>query len=777
MSGEYNWVFPELQSSGIGSTISTESGPQYEYPGATFSENVAQTRLLTILPGRKQEPVRCTLRSVRLEGIESYEALSYAWGNPTFTRVILINETRFRVGENLFQALNHVRLPSSERVMWVDAICINQTDINERNLQVRQMSAIYSRAQLVMVWLGLETASSNAAFEFLRSTAAFNPPSREELINDRGWDAFIELCERDYWKRVWIVQEICLAARIVIVCGSNQVPWKHISNLRKSILNLRAWERISSLEKEYLQSLPARIDQQRESRLKSGCMLWGLLENFQDSLCQDIHDKIYGLLGLSNDCSQSILIDYSKSVNELYKDVMWFYHEKFRKDSNSSLPQGPQLMKLSEFLQNLLAYHPQSSDDIWLLENEERNSQGPSRQLVAVDKEISDFVNISACGVLVVRRFLSPGETGDISEVVDFLDGSAPYSDIGKWRTVIDPILSGVYAITNSPAYATSHGAICRRKDSVEKISYPSAFIADPPDGPADSPAVNPTERLLEWNDSPKYAIGIAPAGTQTGDVVLLFLESKTALILRPPSTGGTPSTVHDGYEVISSGRYTLVGRAAMDLSNEGVMDFVRQYRSQVRLDKRVETTPSPVQVGGRNYPAISGSHIVTNPQKLWPMTLSIDILSLRLLTRVQSSLLTLWPLGNRGDIKPPSKVMTEGNSILPEQGLVTLSWRTRPAHYTPNFGYVGIINLGATGYISCTLQLLYMLKPFRMVTPPLFICNTQLIILEHHARGSATTISNNESPSRYLPRLGKFLSACITYGPYKINWLGESAK
>lgn len=100
-------------------------GSTYGYPDANFSDHDRQIRLLTLLPGMQDELIRCNLQRVKIEHIDRYEALSYAWGNPMFSHTISVNGLPFNIGKNLFKALNYLRLPDSARVLWIDAICID----------------------------------------------------------------------------------------------------------------------------------------------------------------------------------------------------------------------------------------------------------------------------------------------------------------------------------------------------------------------------------------------------------------------------------------------------------------------------------------------------------------------------------------------------------------------------------------------------------------------------------------------------------------------------
>ncbi len=102
--------------------------------------------------------IECTLAHVAFGDNPEYKALSYAWGDGTVKRTILLNGTKFEVGNNLAAALVNIRGLESAgempQAIWIDAICINQSDLEERGRQVRLMPNIYARAERVLVWLG-----------------------------------------------------------------------------------------------------------------------------------------------------------------------------------------------------------------------------------------------------------------------------------------------------------------------------------------------------------------------------------------------------------------------------------------------------------------------------------------------------------------------------------------------------------------------------------------------------------------------------------------------
>ncbi|KIM94396.1 hypothetical protein OIDMADRAFT_71339, partial [Oidiodendron maius Zn] len=132
-----------------------------------------QTRILCLHPGTSEMQVQCSLIPMSLDDPSGdkkdqgwsgeYEALSYTWGKPHPTTTLTCNGVSYGVTNNLYSALHHLRLPDRPRYIWVDALCINQNDIPERNVQVREMIRIYSGAKRVVIWLGGAAADSEWA--------------------------------------------------------------------------------------------------------------------------------------------------------------------------------------------------------------------------------------------------------------------------------------------------------------------------------------------------------------------------------------------------------------------------------------------------------------------------------------------------------------------------------------------------------------------------------------------------------------------------------------
>ncbi|KAF2242196.1 hypothetical protein BU26DRAFT_524389 [Trematosphaeria pertusa] len=131
-----------------------------------------EIRLLLLRTGRQyEEPVHCTLRHTPLGEAGEYFALSYAWGDPTRTRPILLNGCSVEVTTNLEEFLRKMHATKQKLVLWVDALCINQKDMAERSSQVRIMKDIYSNAWMVFVWLGSSDEDTDRAFNFVEELA------------------------------------------------------------------------------------------------------------------------------------------------------------------------------------------------------------------------------------------------------------------------------------------------------------------------------------------------------------------------------------------------------------------------------------------------------------------------------------------------------------------------------------------------------------------------------------------------------------------------------
>jgi hypothetical protein len=137
----------------------------------TLSGIGGSIRLLTLKPGAGEDPVQCELSVEHIDDLPPFEALSYAWGDPEQRTPIIVTGEPFRVTVNLATALRCLRYPDRPRLLWVDALCIDQRNIFEVNDQIQYMVDIYASATGILAWLGPDDGSVGPAFDALRTVS------------------------------------------------------------------------------------------------------------------------------------------------------------------------------------------------------------------------------------------------------------------------------------------------------------------------------------------------------------------------------------------------------------------------------------------------------------------------------------------------------------------------------------------------------------------------------------------------------------------------------
>ena len=271
--------------------------------------------------------------------------MSYTWGDPSQTRDIFVDGLRVSVRSNLEAALRTLRRKRPVRrglLVWIDALCINQDDIGERNREVKRMRAIYQTARDVVVWLGEESDDSAMAMEFVKKLAEScadgtdDALGRElraspEMFGVGAWRAIGRLFIRPYWERLWIIQEIAMGnSQTPILCGDATVRWGHIyhgiytfgsrhidiffSNIERECHE--ASVRYSGLNRNKLIHL---WDEGEVQAGKKRPQFLPMLDLGRKSTATDPRDKVYGLLGLMPpEVAAAVEPDYEKTIPEVY---------------------------------------------------------------------------------------------------------------------------------------------------------------------------------------------------------------------------------------------------------------------------------------------------------------------------------------------------------------------------------------------------------------------------------------------------------------------------
>ncbi|KAG9231528.1 heterokaryon incompatibility protein-domain-containing protein [Amylocarpus encephaloides] len=175
-------------------------------PSCYRSLSLDSIRLLRLLPHKdKNAPIQCQLVDYSLQESDQrmhlYDALSYVWGDPDNPRSIYIGEHDLPVTRNLHAALSRLRNFSLERIIWVDAICIDQTNTKEKEQQIQIMAKIYSQANRVLVWLGEAADNSDQALEEIRATRG---KATNSLNNKTIQPVVLTLLQRHWFQRIWV---------------------------------------------------------------------------------------------------------------------------------------------------------------------------------------------------------------------------------------------------------------------------------------------------------------------------------------------------------------------------------------------------------------------------------------------------------------------------------------------------------------------------------------------------------------------------------------------
>ncbi|KAF6796527.1 heterokaryon incompatibility protein [Colletotrichum sojae] len=273
----------------------------------------AQTdiRLLTLEPGEFDDPVRSALSLGSTSGRDEYDAISYTWGGEdnimAKTGRISVNSQEFSVTPNCETALRRMRLRWSRRTVWIDAICIDQDDVNERGHQVLLIPQIYSRARQVVIYTG-EALPEDEQLLCLLSTGGLNPDS---WFESKLRLALLKFFSRRYFSRVWILPEVAMARRAVLLGGGHSIPWSSFQV--PQLLAQGLLEQTASRD-----NLPSVIHFQAPKYRDSSNLLQ-LLDQARPSHATDPRDKVFALFGLlSGAKSDGFHADYTLSVKDVF---------------------------------------------------------------------------------------------------------------------------------------------------------------------------------------------------------------------------------------------------------------------------------------------------------------------------------------------------------------------------------------------------------------------------------------------------------------------------
>jgi hypothetical protein len=209
-----------------------------------------QIRLLRVVCGETQDDISVSIETVSFEDLGNlyeYEALSYHWGSgeaeyPVYIRdakplgsvkkfdeavLLAMKSKRIFVRPNLYKALQNLRQNDRDILLWVDAVCINQENREEKKIQVSKMAQIYHMAERVCIWLGAGNERSDKAMKFISKIVdlrELEDITKEERYTAQ-WNDLADLMTSSWFSRRWVIQELALAKDATVHCGKAEVHW------------------------------------------------------------------------------------------------------------------------------------------------------------------------------------------------------------------------------------------------------------------------------------------------------------------------------------------------------------------------------------------------------------------------------------------------------------------------------------------------------------------------------------------------------------------------
>jgi hypothetical protein len=290
-------------------------------------------RLLTLDPSQHEDsPLVCSVAHHSLDEHRLYEALSYTWGDrdDICSSPIFFNGHSMNISSNLEAALRALRLRNYHRILWIDALCINQQDGSEKSRQVQMMGSIFESAQRVVIWLGNRSKDSDLAMDTM---AGLKDISDFEHITEQAWRAIESLFSRPWFSRIWVLQEFKRGRNPVILCGKKSFSWDKIgeaicglwttSGYRFDAKHVKLYGEVGKVISMASTRLEMPLDANIEPQ-EAAQHFQRMLRFFGSSQATVPHDKIYGLLGLSDAFafanSNPPSIDYSREVTNVYKE-------------------------------------------------------------------------------------------------------------------------------------------------------------------------------------------------------------------------------------------------------------------------------------------------------------------------------------------------------------------------------------------------------------------------------------------------------------------------
>lgn len=307
--------------------------PHAASPTATLYHRLTSPdafRLLRIESGDDNDPVRCHLDHFLLSNAPSFESMSYCWGTQPAQSVITMGDKRepFLISPHLWNALRRIRKSKKDRLLWIDALCIDQDNLRERNHQIVLMRRIYSAATRTLIWLGDHDISRRTCERSFPDengtelTLCMQPElgQMEHPLAVQDLHADLLSLQRHnnssgkadvWWRRLWVVQEFRFSRLpCSVYIGPHAVKWDHFYAI--------------CLDPESPLALSNPLAPFSGLRDHTPTSLTQLLTMTSAFHCSDPRDRVFALLGLAEEAAKQLNADYGRSIIRVLEDACFY---------------------------------------------------------------------------------------------------------------------------------------------------------------------------------------------------------------------------------------------------------------------------------------------------------------------------------------------------------------------------------------------------------------------------------------------------------------------
>ncbi len=307
---------PEIsaQKSVSNNAIFATDSPSTTFPYLPLADGQIRLLRFSDIESSDGDILEFDLFHAKLSQRPPYVALSYSWGqrHEQGRATILVNGYRYEVSHNLLDVLHKLK-ENDISTIWVDAVSINQQDAIEKSREVTRMFAIYRTAQMVVIWLGLETGPQKDMDDLMIAMEDIERPMsqlNQYASVDTDLSALERLLSQPYWLRVWIIQEVAAAKQARIYWGSHIFDLRSLETLLRDRSDPGSHSSSHDLAQRVL-SVRAACRAQQKPRLMD------ILAMTASSNTSVLRDKVYGLLGLASDWTDFVQEpNYSADVSE-----------------------------------------------------------------------------------------------------------------------------------------------------------------------------------------------------------------------------------------------------------------------------------------------------------------------------------------------------------------------------------------------------------------------------------------------------------------------------